>query len=74
MGIVREILKRCDRGWTLAQKIGLTLLLAIYWLSPIDFIPDIFPILGQCDDVFLTYCLFRVWRSPTLPPTTAAST
>lgn len=67
MTTFQKVLTRCDDGWTLAQKWGLTALLLVYWISPIDLLPDIiFPVLGQCDDVFLTYCLIRVWRSPTL--------
>lgn len=73
MTLTQKLLSRCDAGWTLAQKWGLTALLLVYWISPIDFAPDIIPVLGQCDDVFLTYCLFRVWRSSTLTGTATAT-
>lgn len=66
MNAIKSILARCDQGWTLPQKCGLTFLLLIYWLSPIDLIPDPLLVLGQCDDLFMTYCIFRVWNSPTL--------
>jgi uncharacterized membrane protein YkvA (DUF1232 family) len=35
----------------------------IYVVSPIDFIPDVFPFLGWLDDGFLTACLIIALKS-----------
>lgn len=73
MTTVQKLLARCDAGWTIAQKWGLTALALVYVVSPIDPIPDVLIGPGQLDDLFIAYCLYRVWQSPTLP-SVAAST
>lgn len=67
MNIAQRIIARADAGFTFGQKVALTFGLLLYWIFPIDFIPDLIPILGQIDDVFVSFVMFRVWRSPTLP-------
>lgn len=63
---VSAILKRCETGFTAGEKLGLTALAFLYLISPLDLVPDIFPVLGQCDDLLALWLLVRVWMSPTL--------
>ncbi|QYU69184.1 DUF1232 domain-containing protein [Leptolyngbya sp. 15MV] len=64
---VSALLKQCSVGFLPWQKAVITAGGLLYVLSPIDLLPDVLPVLGWGDDVFLIYVLFRVWCSPTLP-------
>lgn len=61
------LLDRCARGFTMRQKVGITLLGVLYIVSPVDVCPDLFLYLGWLDDGYVIYLLARVWGSPTLP-------
>jgi len=50
-------------GWL---KLG-TALLALYVVSPIDFIPDVLPVIGVVDDLVLVPLAIR-WLLKRLPP------
>ncbi len=65
---LRPVLDRIALGFTLPQKLGLTALVVLYVVSPIDLIPDVLVGLGWCDDAFIFNLLRKVWLSPTLPP------
>lgn len=60
---------RCKVGFTISQKLVVSVLVLIYFLSPIDCWPDILP-LGYGDDLVALYAMVRVWFSPTLPSAT----
>jgi uncharacterized membrane protein YkvA (DUF1232 family) len=63
--LISTILERCDAGFPLWQKAGLTAIWAAYLVFPLDVIPDfVFP-LGFADEALLLYTLLRVWASPT---------
>jgi hypothetical protein len=62
---LRPALDRIDRGFTLPQKLGLTVLGFIYVVCPLDF--DVVPLLGWLDDGAVVYLGFRMWGGPTLP-------
>lgn len=64
---VQALIARCDVGFYLWQKVGLTILGLAYLGSPLDLLPDLIPVLGWGDDVYVVYLLVRVWMSPTLP-------
>ena len=56
-------------GFTFGQKVFWTAVALIYFISPIDIIPDIlFPPFGFLDDGFVFYLVYCVWKGPTLPP------
>lgn len=63
---LRPVLDRIALGFTLPQKLGLTALVVLYVISPIDLIPDVLIGLGWCDDAFIINLLRKVWMSPTL--------
>ena len=63
IGFIRQLLEQVRLGWALMRDDRVPILYKLipiaaiaYVLSPIDFIPDVVPILGQLDDVgiFLT--------------------
>jgi uncharacterized membrane protein YkvA (DUF1232 family) len=62
---VSNILARCDAGFPLWQKLGLTALWAVYLVWPLDVLPDVFLPIGLGDEALLFYLLVRVWLSPT---------
>lgn len=68
------LLARCSHGFTIRQKVGITLLGMLYIVSPIDVCPDLFLFLGWLDDGYVIYFLARVWGSPTLPGDGGGST
>lgn len=73
--LIRNILARCNLGFTLGQKVFWTALGLIYFISPIDLLPDIlFPPFGFLDDGFVLYLIYCVWKGPTLPPGSPAPT
>jgi uncharacterized membrane protein YkvA (DUF1232 family) len=55
-------------GWL---KLG-TALIALYLVSPLDFIPDWFPVIGVVDDLVLVPLAIR-WLLRRLPPDIAAA-
>lgn len=66
-------LARCRSGFTVGQKVALSIGLAIYIISPIDLLP-FFPV----DDFGAIFALFKVLTSPTVthtddPPPSAAA-
>ena len=63
----KRLLDGCRYGYRLSQKLGYTALGLLYIVSPIDVIPDLIVLFGQCDDFFVIYLLIRIWMSPTLP-------
>lgn len=63
--IIKRALDWSSQGFTLDQKIGITVLAALYVICPLDF--DFIPLLGWCDDGFVLVLLSRVWAGPTLP-------
>ncbi len=63
---IQSLLNRCSRGFTLPQKLLISVLVFIYILSPIDVLPDFIPVLGWGDDLYALYLAIRVWSSPTL--------
>lgn len=50
-----------------------TAAIALYLISPIDFIPDMLPIIGIADDLVLVPLAIR-WLLKRLPPEIAAAT
>jgi uncharacterized membrane protein YkvA (DUF1232 family) len=46
---------------------GLVILILLYGISPVDFIPDVVPLLGWFDDVTLLLVLLCSWER-CLPP------
>jgi uncharacterized membrane protein YkvA (DUF1232 family) len=66
MNLIRPILDRIARGFTLPQKLGLTIAGLIYVVSPFDF--DFIPVLGWVDDGMVIYLVKQLWAAPTLPP------
>jgi uncharacterized membrane protein YkvA (DUF1232 family) len=42
---------------------GLVILILLYGISPLDFIPDVVPLLGWCDDLSLLLLLIWGWES-----------
>lgn len=63
------------RNWLadLAMRLMATGAAGAYALSPIDFIPDFIPVLGQMDDVAVLLLLLYYWwtlMSPAKPGTT----
>jgi uncharacterized membrane protein YkvA (DUF1232 family) len=50
-------------GWL---KLG-TAMIIVYVLSPIDLVPDVFPVLGAVDDLLLAPIAIR-WLLKRLPP------
>lgn len=64
---VRRILDRCKTGFSLPEKLAITVIAVFYGVSPVDLCPDFIPLLGFGDDVMMAVLLFRVWSSPTLP-------
>ena len=50
-----------------------TALVALYFVSPIDFIPDFIPFVGAIDDLVLVPLAIR-WLLGRLPPEVAAAT
>lgn len=50
---------------SLRAKIIITIACALYVLSPIDVVPDIFPIVGWIDDAGVAAYLIKTWRRPT---------
>lgn len=62
-----KVFEQCKVGFPLWQKWLMTGAVAIYWASPVDVLPDVFPPCTYADDAFMVYVLVRVWRSPTLP-------
>lgn len=72
---IRRLFDECEIGLTLGRKVRLTLLIALYVISPLDLAPDVVPICGQADDLVAVILLVRVLCSPTLSvASTAAST
>lgn len=64
---VRSFKLFLDRETPLQSKL-LPVFALIYTISPLDFLPDVFPILGQFDDVtilvlFIAYALSRIPNS-----------
>lgn len=62
---LRPALDRIDRGFTLPQKVGLTILGFLYVVVPVDF--DFVPLLGWVDDGAVIYLGICMWFGPTLP-------
>lgn len=63
MTLTQKLLSRCDAGWTLAQKWGLTALLLVYWISPIDFAghhPGAWPMRRRVSDLLPLPCLAKL--------------
>lgn len=65
MNPLRPVLDRIARGFTVPQKIGLTILGLIWVASPLD--GDFIPILGWIDDGVVLALIPKVWMAPTLP-------
>lgn len=59
------LLERCSRGFTLSQKLGITVLCLLWVVSPLDL--DFLPLIGWIDDVMVLDMLRRVWMAPLLP-------
>ena len=71
---IRAILARTKTGYSVGEKIALTLVTFVYVASPIDLVPDLLPLVGQLDDLSALILLAKVLMSPTLPPTAGGST
>jgi hypothetical protein len=63
---LRPALDRIARGFTMQQKIGLTVAGVVYVICPLDF--DFIPLLGWVDDGMVIYLMKQLWAGPTLPP------
>lgn len=58
-GALNDLLERGRLVWRLVNdarvprwiKLGIPLVVAIYFISPIDLIPDFIPVVGQLDDI-----------------------
>lgn len=59
------LLDRCSRGFTISQKLAMTIAGLLWVISPLDF--DFVPVLGWIDDAFVLAMIRKVWMSPTLP-------
>ncbi|MCC6228536.1 MAG: DUF1232 domain-containing protein [Phycisphaerales bacterium] len=62
---LRPVLDRIARGFTVPQKIGLTILGLLWVVSPLD--GDFIPLLGWIDDGVVLALIPRIWMAPTLP-------
>lgn len=62
---LQHLLARCSRGFTMPQKIGLTVLGLLWVISPLDL--DFLVFIGWIDDVMVLDLLRRVWKAPLLP-------
>ena len=49
----------------LLKRLAATVFAGGYTLSPIDFIPDVIPVLGQADDLAVILALIFYWYSLT---------
>ncbi|MCA9281078.1 MAG: DUF1232 domain-containing protein [Phycisphaeraceae bacterium] len=63
---IRKLLNQCNTGFTVGQKVLVTVCALLYFLSPLDLLPDV-PIIGWPDDLFALYLMIRVLFAPTLP-------
>ncbi len=70
---IRDVLDRCKIGFPLWQKCLMTVGVVFYGVFPIDVLPDVFPPFTYADDAFMVWVLVRVWRSPTLAPSSEAA-
>lgn len=59
---ISALLDRCSHGFTIPQKVGLTMCAVVYVISPIDGLP-----LLPFDDWGVLILLGKVLLSPTLP-------
>lgn len=64
MRLMDQFQARRAEGFTIGQKLGWTLLTAIYAVWPIDVLPDPILIIGQLDDLTALVMLVLVWLSP----------
>ncbi|MBX3316410.1 MAG: DUF1232 domain-containing protein [Phycisphaeraceae bacterium] len=62
---LRPVLDRIARGFTLPQKVGLTILGVLWVCSPLDL--DFIPIVGWIDDGVVLALIPKIWMAPTLP-------
>lgn len=62
---LQHLLDRCSRGFTMPQKLGVTVLGLLWVISPLDL--DFLPLIGWIDDVMVLDLLRRVWMAPLLP-------
>lgn len=69
---VKTIFDECRIGFIIGRKIKLTLIGIAYVLSPLDVLPDPFIPVGLVDDLVVIYLVVKVWRSPTIVPSSAS--
>ena len=65
--VMHRVVERCEHGFSLRQKVWLSILGVVYIACPLDALPDVIAIVGWLDDGAVLWLLYRVWRSPTLP-------
>ena len=50
-----KFLEKIDNNWNKFFAILLIIVAVVYDISPIDFIPDVAPIMGWADDIVATF-------------------
>ena len=79
VGLLTDFLRQGQLAWQLmrdprvasATKVVLPVLAVLYLLSPIDLLPDVFPVLGQMDDLAVLALAVKLFVSLAPPQVVA---